>query len=78
VNAMETISVTYYLNQSGDVTINLVDVTGKTVAILSDGYELSGQKVSQCKLPSEISNGVYFVRIISANDAFNTKKVLVF
>lgn len=78
LNANGTISIAYDLKQSGIVMIDLVDVTGKTISVLSSGFELSGQKTIQYDMPSDISNGVYFVRIKSNQATFKTHKVLVF
>ncbi|NOU45533.1 MAG: T9SS type A sorting domain-containing protein [Bacteroidales bacterium] len=77
VNTEGTVSITYNLQQSGNVVIELVDVTGKTVSVLSSEFELSGQKTSQFNLSPVISNGIYFVRISSEQTAFKTQKVLV-
>ena len=78
VNAQGTISVNYDLKQSGIVMIELVDITGKSISVLSSGFEVSGQKAIQYDMPSDISNGVYFVRIKSNQTTFKTQKVVVF
>ena len=77
VNTGGTVSITYNLQQSGNVVIELVDVTGKTVSVLSSGFALSGQNNSQFNLPTTISNGIYFVRISSEQASFKTQKILV-
>jgi uncharacterized delta-60 repeat protein len=78
VNKEETLLITYNLEESGYMMIELVDVTGKTVGVLSSGFASAGHNTSQCNMPSAISSGAYFVRISSAQASFKTQKVLVF
>jgi uncharacterized delta-60 repeat protein len=78
VNAQGTVTISYNLKQAGIVTVEMIDVTGKTVSVLSSRFEQSGQRNSQCNMPSDISNGVYFVRINSAQGTYNMQKLLVY
>lgn len=78
VNTEGTLLITYNLEQSGNMMIELVDVTGKTVGVLSSDFASAVHNTSQCNMPSDISSGVYFVRISSAQASFKTQKVLVF
>ena len=63
------------LNHNKKVTIEVIDVNGKTVETLIDKKLLKGEhKLSW--IPNTHSSGIYFIRIITS-DLIKTKKILL-
>lgn len=73
--------VTYTMQQSGFVRLEVLDITGKQVAIIADGYENEGvhsmvwEGVNQQNLPVEA--GIYLVRMVTDYGQSLTQRVMV-
>lgn len=75
---LDNAQLTYTLEKNSDVTISLHDLSGKNVAVLSDGNQGAGQHQLQwgIKQVPDLKAGVYFLRINTGN-ALAVKKIVV-
>ncbi len=75
--ANETATVSYLLNKSGDVKIELVDVLGKKIMESSNVNQTQGEHTFQIsKQDLNLRNGVYFVKF-SVDNSTITKKLVI-
>jgi hypothetical protein len=68
-------SFTYSLKQSGDVKINVYDVSGKEVKSLVDGFRSAGNYVVIFNA-GDMASGIYYYRI-TTNDFVQTNKMVL-
>ncbi len=72
--ATDEVSVRYTLGNASDVTVEIVDITGKEIARFEEGTQTAG--VHQLDVnTSTFAEGVYYVTIASG-DASTTKKIV--
>ena len=68
----DNVTINYSLGNASDVTIEVMDVTGKVVSTLNEGVQANGGH--QVSLESaSFESGVYYVTIVT-NDSKMTKK----
>lgn len=72
-----TVTVSFNLAEAGNVSIALTDMTGRTVLQLTAGIRSSGNNTFSFSLPSEITSGVYFLRVSGPKQAFTSPKLIV-
>lgn len=71
----DNLMVSFNLKSAEYIKINLVDLTGRIVAELSNKFILGGLNELNVKLPN-INNGIYFIQLSGANTSL-TKRILV-
>ncbi len=74
-NVNQDLSLSFEIKKAGNVKIELIDITGKSVVELHKGLELAGLFSEKFRIPS-MNNGLYFLRIQVAEDVL-TRKLLV-
>ena len=73
----ETATISYLLNKSGDVKIELVDVLGKKIMESNNANQTQGEHTFQIsKQDLNLRNGIYFVKISIDNTSI-TKKLVI-
>jgi hypothetical protein len=72
-----TISLAYELKDPGNITFELVNITGSPVMTMATGNKSAGKYSDQVTLPSNITSGVYFLKVIGTQVPFKTSKVVV-
>jgi hypothetical protein len=70
-----TTTITYQLQRTSHITIDIVDVLGREVATVADGEQTAGTHAVTFDA-STLSSGVYFCRM-SAGDILSVKKMVV-
>jgi hypothetical protein len=58
---------------SGDMTLNLVDINGRSVFFTELGKAKIGSNKESVKLPSDLKNGIYFVNFFVNNNPMSAK-----
>ena len=71
-----TTSIKYYLPKKDKVTLEILDITGRIVAILINNYENSGEHTITFD-GSGLASGVYLYRIFTSNGFSQTKKLML-
>jgi len=66
-------NISYTLAEAGNVSLNVYDISGRLVTTLADGYQESGEHTASWDA-SEVSSGVYFYKLTTA-DCTATKKM---
>ncbi len=66
-------SISYTLAEAGNVNLSVYDISGRLVATLVDGHQVSGEHTATWSA-SEFSSGVYFYKLTTA-DYTATKKM---
>jgi hypothetical protein len=74
-NVNQDLSLSFEIKKAGNVKIELIDITGKSVVEFYKGAELAGLFSEKFRIPS-MNNGLYFLRIQVAEDVL-TRKLLV-
>jgi hypothetical protein len=72
-----TVRLNYNLTEAGNVTIEIVNVTGVTVFRCQMGTQAAGTQSAEIKIPSNIRSGVYFVRISGSKQAFSSTRLII-
>jgi uncharacterized delta-60 repeat protein len=72
-----TVSLAYELKESGNISIELVNITGSAVMSIAIGNKSAGKYSDQINLPSDINIGVYFLQIKGTQVSYRTSKVIV-
>jgi len=69
--------IRFYLPEAGKVTLSVLDVTGKTVAVLvkNSGFQVGEQSVSFSG--KELSTGIYFTRLEVGGTVLTSKIMLM-
>lgn len=57
-----TLNTQYYLSHTAEVSLELLDMTGKRIALLHDGIQIAGEQYFETDL-SDLQQGMYFLRI---------------
>lgn len=74
-NIGKELNLSFELKQTSQLTIELIDITGKAVVELYNAKENAGAFNKKFEVPS-LNNGLYFIRIQSGSHSL-TRKVLV-
>jgi thiol-disulfide isomerase/thioredoxin len=70
----QQVNVSYSLNKSGEVTINVYDYTGKLVATPYRSYETAGHHTTNFfAAKHNLAAGMYFVQVTSGSEVFTGK-----
>ncbi len=72
--AQDQASLEYTLQESGAVTIDILDLSGRVVKQVFNGFQPTGQQLIQIPL-SDLSKGVYMVRMQSSGEQIVRKLV---
>jgi PKD repeat protein len=76
--AQDNTLVSFSLDKSQDVTLQLFDMTGRVVSTIYSGNLAEGEQQFQLQQPAEIlSKGIYFVRLTTAEGRMVTQKLIV-
>ncbi|MCX7743018.1 MAG: M43 family zinc metalloprotease [Flavobacteriales bacterium] len=76
-NPVSSVSQVYFnLTQSGDVQIDLLDITGRVVGNVFNGTLNAGEQTFQIEHSRFQASGIYIVRLI-VNGAVSTQKIVV-
>ncbi|MEX0686147.1 MAG: AGE family epimerase/isomerase [Balneolales bacterium] len=68
--------ITYELEQSDDVLLEVFDIQGRSVALLENGYKLAGQNTSDF-YAKHLAGGIYIYRLTSGSDVISRKMILL-
>jgi len=71
-----TTTLEYSINVAGDISISILDVNGRVVEVLYNGFSDAGHRSINWDA-SYSPSGVYFVKLISGNKVQTQKIVLV-
>jgi len=66
--ATDVVNVEYFLNNAGGVSIEVLDIQGRSLGIGFNENQNAGQQLVQINV-NDLSGGMYFVRITSANNS---------
>jgi uncharacterized delta-60 repeat protein len=72
-----TVSMAYEPKESGNISIEIVNMTGSVVMAIPIGSQAAGNHTSQFKLPANITNGIYFLRTKGLQIGYNIAKLVV-
>ena len=72
-----TVTLSFNLVETENISIRLVDMTGRTVLEYNAGTRSSGNNTFGFSLPAQITPGVYFVRITGSKQTYMTPKLIV-
>jgi len=73
---VESTTIAYSLNVSGDVRIDIVDLKGNTVDVLVEKQRSSGDH-QVTYLANKLASGIYFYRLIVNGKAIETNRMVV-
>jgi hypothetical protein len=73
---LNSLSVQYNALSAGASSLNLTDLSGKSVFFESIGETNSGENKKEVKLPADLKAGVYIVHL-NVNNAFTSKKIYI-
>ncbi len=69
-------SISYTLNKSGNVSIVITDIMGRTVKTMNQGNQVAGEQYNVNLSTSDLANGTYFYTM-TVNGEKQTKKFVV-
>jgi hypothetical protein len=69
-------SIPIELARSGNVTVEVVDLLGRRVAVLADGFKSAGRHVLQFEAGS-LSSGMYVVRLRTDAGVMSSRKIML-
>jgi uncharacterized delta-60 repeat protein len=72
-----TVNLVFELTQAGNIPVELVNFSGNTIKSFQTGTRTAGSHLLQFVMPENVSEGIYFVRIGTSQQLFNTQKVVV-
>lgn len=74
VSNTDQINLSYDLAKSGDITLNVYDITGKLVATPYQGYEIAGNHMLNFTAARHnLSAGVYYLKLSAGDETFTGK-----
>jgi uncharacterized delta-60 repeat protein len=76
-NGGESINVTFHCNETGDVAVELINMTAQKILIRHFENLNSGTQKLPLLLPASLSPGIYYLRISGTNMVSETIKILV-
>lgn len=71
-----TIAVSYLLEKQEEVSFRLIDMNGKNSIHLFNGIRTKGRQEELFKIPSTLSQAVYFLQIATSQGYFSKKIIL--
>jgi uncharacterized delta-60 repeat protein len=71
------INIAMELNESQSISIEILNMAGSVVMERSPGHQPEGMFMDSYGLDSELSAGIYFIRVTGSKSAFMTRKVMV-
>lgn len=71
-----SLAIKYNALSAGESTVNLTDISGKSVFSESIGETSIGENSKSVKLPSDLKAGVYIVHL-NVNNRFTSKKIYI-
>jgi hypothetical protein len=74
--AKDLININFELHESAKVTIELVDIIGRTAALIENDKVYSTQMHNVSFNTKDIPNGVYFVKM-KINESYINKKIII-
>ncbi len=75
-NPAETnLNLTMYLNNPSEVTVSVIDITGRAVKTLPSAMLLTGNNNLVLNV-ADLKNGVYFVQVLTRNGSKTTKLII--
>ncbi len=72
-----TARLDYELKQSGEIAIDMVNITGTSVFQLPLGKQNAGKQSYQFNIPSSISSGIYILKVKDSQTTLMTQKIVV-
>lgn len=72
----DLLNVSYDLAEGNSVMLKLLDVNGRYVTSINEGFKDAGNYNSKLVMPSSVSNGVYFMTIFIGNKTITEKVVI--
>lgn len=72
--AMDNVNILYSLNNSAEVTLNIVDIQGRTVKSIVENQTAGGQQFNVNV--EELNAGTYFYSIVAGDEVMNGKFVV--
>lgn len=66
-------NISFFSLKSGEMSINIIDVKGRSVFKTQIGTALIGENSHQISLPSDLSTGLYVVHLVVNNNAASAK-----
>jgi plastocyanin len=69
-------AISYSLEHKANVNISLLNITGKTIAVIYQDKQDSGSQYIEYNIDYAIPSGVYFIRIMTDN-GYLLKKIIV-
>jgi methionine-rich copper-binding protein CopC len=76
LSTSNSLSVHYQALSAGESSVNLVDLSGKSVFNESIGTTQVGENKKAVKLPSDLKAGIYIVHL-NVNNNFTSKKIYI-
>jgi hypothetical protein len=77
IGKQEVLTIQCELKQLSNITIELVNMMGKTVLSLPMQNQPSGKCSFQTCLPTILDSGIYFLKLTTNNNTLATKKVIL-
>jgi hypothetical protein len=72
-----TVSLAYGLSQAEEVSVELVSISGRSLLIMPSEKQTEGKHSFQFRLPAEVKDGVYFLRIRGSKSTFLISRLVV-
>lgn len=66
----------YSIQQKGDVTFKILDLTGKQVNIISEGSKTPGNYMLEINR-MKLANGIYYLQMITNNQTTTRKMIII-
>ena len=71
-----TTSINYFIPEKSKVTLDILDITGRSVATLINNVENMGEHTITFD-GSGLSSGIYFYRIVTSTGFMQSKKMVL-
>jgi uncharacterized delta-60 repeat protein len=71
------ISIALELDESQEIALEIADMTGSVVLSRSLGYQAEGTMMDSFRFNSEISDGIYFIRVKGSKSDYLTRKIVI-
>jgi len=72
-----TINISMEIPESQAISMEVVNIAGEVVAEISLGLKTEGIIMESIGLPSDLTGGIYFIRIHGTQSAFISRKIIV-
>jgi photosystem II stability/assembly factor-like uncharacterized protein len=69
-------NIKYYAPNSGNIKIDVFDISGKQIKILVNGFKKQGYHYTDFKPSSDLPSGIYFIRMTAKN--FSSTRKMIF